>query len=136
MVISILAVIVWYGFNRQPGGQETAVRKSSPYTEPVEYTKCTTTDGEVIFGEPPAGTKCKEFENIRSEITIAPSSKPVTGSAVGEPSLAAGKFRCDGRQHCSQMTSRAEAEFFLKNCPNMKMDGDRDGIPCENDSRF
>jgi cold shock CspA family protein len=45
-------------------------------------------------------------------------------------------FRCDGRQHCSQMTSRDEAEFFLENCPNTKMDGDRDGIPCENDSRF
>ncbi|PNE01845.1 cold-shock protein [Alcanivorax sp. MD8A] len=45
-------------------------------------------------------------------------------------------FRCDGRLHCSQMTSRAEAEFFTKNCPNTKMDGDRDGIPCENDHRF
>lgn len=45
-------------------------------------------------------------------------------------------FRCDGREHCSQMTSRAEAVFFIKHCPNTKMDGDRDGIPCENDSRF
>lgn len=45
-------------------------------------------------------------------------------------------FRCDGRQHCSQMTSRAEAEFFIRNCPDTKMDGDSDGIPCENDSRF
>ena len=45
-------------------------------------------------------------------------------------------FKCDGRVHCSQMTSRAEAEFFVRNCPNTKMDGDRDGIPCENDSRF
>ncbi|WP_373187764.1 excalibur calcium-binding domain-containing protein [Halopseudomonas sp.] len=45
-------------------------------------------------------------------------------------------FKCDGRQHCSQMTSRAEAEFFTRNCPNTKMDGDRDGIPCENDTRF
>lgn len=46
------------------------------------------------------------------------------------------KFTCDGRQYCSQMTSRAEAEFFTKHCPNTKMDGDNDGIPCENDSRF
>jgi len=46
------------------------------------------------------------------------------------------QFTCDGRQHCSQMTSRAEAEFFTKHCPNTKMDGDNDGIPCENDSRF
>jgi len=46
------------------------------------------------------------------------------------------KFTCDGRQHCSQMNSRAEAVFFIRNCPNTKMDGDNDGIPCENDSRF
>lgn len=46
------------------------------------------------------------------------------------------QFTCDGRQHCSQMTSRAEAEFFIKHCPDTKMDGDNDGIPCENDTRF
>lgn len=40
-------------------------------------------------------------------------------------------FRCDGRQHCSQMTSYEEAKFFLNHCPNVKMDGDNDGIPCE-----
>ena len=45
-------------------------------------------------------------------------------------------FRCDGRQHCSQMTSREEAVFFTRNCPNTKMDGDNDGIPCERDSRW
>jgi hypothetical protein len=46
-------------------------------------------------------------------------------------------FTCDGRQYCSQMTSCEEAVFFLENCPNVKMDGERgrdghgDGIPCE-----
>ncbi len=42
-----------------------------------------------------------------------------------------GQYRCDGRTHCSQMTSCAEATFFLRNCPGVKMDGDGDGIPCE-----
>ena len=41
------------------------------------------------------------------------------------------KFHCDGRQHCSQMRSYEEAKFFLNHCPNTKMDGDRDGVPCE-----
>ena len=41
------------------------------------------------------------------------------------------QFKCDGRQHCSQMHSYEEAKFFLRNCPNTKMDGDNDGIPCE-----
>ncbi len=40
-------------------------------------------------------------------------------------------YRCDGRKHCSQMSSCAEAKFFLSNCPGVKMDGDNDGIPCE-----
>ena len=40
-------------------------------------------------------------------------------------------FKCDGRTYCSQMTSCEEAKFFLKNCPDPKMDGNNDGIPCE-----
>lgn len=50
--------------------------------------------------------------------------------------VSSNKFKCDGRQHCSQMNSRAEAVYFINNCPDTKMDGDYDGIPCENDSRF
>ncbi|MGF1884097.1 excalibur calcium-binding domain-containing protein [Vibrio splendidus] len=46
------------------------------------------------------------------------------------------QFTCDGRQYCSQMTSRKEAVYFIQHCPNSKMDGDNDGIPCEHDSRF
>jgi hypothetical protein len=41
------------------------------------------------------------------------------------------KFKCDGRIYCSQMTSCEEAKFFLENCPGVKMDGNRDGVPCE-----
>ncbi|PQA76357.1 cold shock domain-containing protein [Rhodoferax sp. TS-BS-61-7] len=40
-------------------------------------------------------------------------------------------FRCDGRNMCSQMTSCREATLFLQNCPGMQMDGNGDGIPCE-----
>jgi hypothetical protein len=47
------------------------------------------------------------------------------------PQAAAANRRCDGRTRCSQMTSCAEATWFLKNCPGVEMDGDRDGIPCE-----
>jgi hypothetical protein len=41
-------------------------------------------------------------------------------------------YSCDGRIRCSQMTSCAEAKFFLEHCPGTKMDGDGDGVPCEN----
>jgi len=40
-------------------------------------------------------------------------------------------FECDGRTHCSQMKSCAEATFFIQHCPGTKMDGDGDGVPCE-----
>lgn len=66
--------------------------------------------------------------SIREAAQTAPryASKPVEMDAG---------FHCDGRQYCSQMTSRAEAEYFNRYCPNTKMDGDNDGRPCENDSR-
>ena len=41
------------------------------------------------------------------------------------------KFSCDGRTMCSQMTSCAEALYFLRNCPDVEMDGNGDGEPCE-----
>jgi hypothetical protein len=59
-----------------------------------------------------------------------------SSQAAESMASAAPQFSCDGRQHCSKMHSRAEAEFFIQNCPNTKMDGDNDGEPCENDSRF
>lgn len=40
-------------------------------------------------------------------------------------------FHCDGRTRCAQMTSYAEATFFIKQCPGTKMDGDGDGVPYE-----
>jgi hypothetical protein len=40
-------------------------------------------------------------------------------------------FQCDGRTYCSQMTSCAEATYFLQHCPGVKMDGGGDGVPCE-----
>lgn len=40
-------------------------------------------------------------------------------------------YSCDGRTMCSQMTSCAEATYFIRNCPNTQMDGDGDGVPCE-----
>lgn len=45
--------------------------------------------------------------------------------------LATTQFKCDGRTHCSQMSSYEEALFFLRNCPGTQMDGNNDGEPCE-----
>ncbi len=40
-------------------------------------------------------------------------------------------LKCEGKQYCNQMTSCKEARFYLKNCPNVKIDGNNDGVPCE-----
>lgn len=42
-----------------------------------------------------------------------------------------GKYKCSGKMYCSEMTSCAEAKFYLKNCPGTKLDGNYDGVPCE-----
>ncbi len=58
--------------------------------------------------------------------TPVPESMPiVVMESTTEP------FNCDGRSHCSQMNSCEEATAFLHHCPGMEMDGDGDGIPCE-----
>ncbi|WP_308410049.1 excalibur calcium-binding domain-containing protein [Xanthomonas arboricola] len=40
-------------------------------------------------------------------------------------------YSCGGRKHCSQMTSCDDATWVLRNCPDTTMDGDHDGVPCE-----
>ncbi|MCD0416772.1 excalibur calcium-binding domain-containing protein [Rubrivivax sp. JA1024] len=47
------------------------------------------------------------------------------------PAATSSRFSCDGRTRCTQMRSCEEAKFFLDHCPGVQMDGDHDGIPCE-----
>lgn len=63
----------------------------------------------------------------------SPAAAPPSRIPAAPAATAAEKagFRCDGRTYCSQMTSCAEARYFLANCPGVKMDGNRDGEPCE-----
>lgn len=46
------------------------------------------------------------------------------------PSASSG-FTCGGKQYCREMTSCAEARFYLQQCGLSRLDGDRDGVPCE-----
>lgn len=58
-----------------------------------------------------------------SAVSAPPST---TGRNVGTT-----RYSCDGRTYCSQMNSCAEAMYFIAHCPGTKMDGDNDGVPCE-----
>lgn len=59
------------------------------------------------------------------------SSRSVPSPVAAAPTPAAATYRCDGRTHCSQMTSCAEATWFINHCPGTTMDGNHDGVPCE-----
>lgn len=93
----------------------------------------------------------KAYQHFTKDVssTETPSQAPATLATAAfqvesiqpkdkEPALppASPSFVCDGRTHCSQMRSLAEAKFFLQNCPNTKMDGDNDGNPCERQFGF
>ena len=67
-----------------------------------------------------------EEKRKREAAASAPTARP---AAANPPVTTASS--CDGRKYCSQMTSCAEAKYFLANCPGAKMDGDKNGIPCE-----
>ncbi len=55
----------------------------------------------------------------------------IAGKSTQHTEAAGQQFTCDGRTHCSQMTSCVEATYFLQHCPNTQMDGNNDGGPCE-----
>jgi micrococcal nuclease len=71
---------------------------------------------------PPAGGTAPATSTSDLVIGGAPR-RPATPASAG--------WRCDGRTQCSQMRSCEEATWFLQNCPGVKMDGNRDGVPCE-----
>jgi cold shock CspA family protein len=66
-----------------------------------------------------------------SRYTKQTVSEPTPVEFVSRPTSPTSTYSCDGRTMCSQMTSCAEATFFIRNCPNTQMDGDHDGVPCE-----
>ena len=73
-------------------------------------------------------TKYQDASSRYSEDALA--AKPVPAAGDTEE-VASQPFACDGRTHCSQMSSCAEATYFLNNCPGVEMDGDGDGVACE-----
>ncbi len=72
------------------------------------------------------------WQGVKYNDQILGKKEPwATSNAETDSGASNFNLKCDGRMHCSQMTSYEEAVFFLRNCPGVKMDGDGDGIPCE-----
>jgi len=108
IIIGIVALTGWLGYQRY--------NAPKPVVEPAEAApEVRVIAPPSMYGHPPGS---------RTSSPSEPLPAPTVSSSPA-------KFVCDGRTYCSQMTSCAEATFFLKNCPGTKMDGDGDGIPCE-----
>lgn len=78
----------------------------------------------------PTPAQLNAEQKKRQSRGVDPAAALPSQASAG-PAEAKSRYACDGRTHCNQMTSCAEAKYFLANCPNVKMDGDHDGIPCE-----
>lgn len=137
IILFLVAALAWYGFMHYNEIKALASGSTALYSQPIEYSKCTTSDGRIIYGKPPVGTECKNIESIKNSVTVT-SGQNINSEGAnsdskfdGKPSISERKYSCDGRTYCSQMTSCEEAEFFLRNCPNVKMDGNNDGVPCQ-----
>jgi len=48
------------------------------------------------------------------------------------PAQPEGAWRCGAKRTCGEMTSCEEARFYLTQCGVSRLDGDKDGRPCEN----
>jgi cold shock CspA family protein len=55
----------------------------------------------------------------------------ITELPVAEQPRFESQYKCEGKTRCNQMTSCAEAMYYLNNCPGSVTDGDGDGRPCE-----
>ena len=56
---------------------------------------------------------------------------PLTQSSGGQTSSGSAGFSCSPRKTCSQMVSCAEAQHHLTVCGNRQLDGNSNGVPCE-----
>ena len=56
---------------------------------------------------------------------------PATPSGDFQATPPISTFKCGTKHYCREMTSCDEARFFLKQCGVTTIDGDHDGVPCE-----
>lgn len=64
-------------------------------------------------------------------VSVAYSSNTADKEPKKEPKQKSERYSCDGRPTCKQISSCAEARFYLEECGLTKLDRDHDGIPCE-----
>ena len=119
-----------WSVRRGDGKGPHADRSADPYSAPERQARALRRGLHQAGGaEHPRDFRRRHGPCPRPEGAAAPSPRPAPAAAAASP--ASGPWRCDGRTQCSQMRSCAEATWFLRHCTGTVMDGDGDGVPCE-----
>ena len=117
------------------GGGKTAKRptqrsnrheSTAPHGSLRRTWRSTVLTGALLLGL--GGYAWQQFST--SELLSQPQTFERDSPARAIPA-ATSQFVCEGKQHCSEMRSCEEAQFYVANCPNTLMDGDNDGRACE-----
>lgn len=67
------------------------------------------------------------------EVAPSTTTRGLLSAPAGRSHAAAGPLgQCGAKRYCREMTSCAEARFYLEQCGVSTIDGDADGRPCEN----
>jgi len=123
LIVVVLVILAFYGYKLVQSENDTTTNSIIDVaTDTSTGYAFTSTDFDDI---PPT------YVDSKPTSASDPILNSVVNSQPAPPVVATPSFSCDGRQHCSQMKSCAEATYFIQHCPNTKMDGNNDGIPCE-----
>jgi len=116
---------------RRPAPQHATAHRREARRERPPRRKSSGLGSKVVVGTLLLGGAAFAYQKFASLQTPAVDMPQIQGAQTPAAPVAANNYVCDGRQHCSQMHSCEEATWFIRNCPNTKMDGEGDGIPCE-----
>jgi hypothetical protein len=140
--LALLAVLAFYGFRRCSPRDATGI--------PIQRHPAATGASEEGAAEPTPAPAANDRPWPASEAASRPASgeesrpaaeaetqpasaaEPQANSVPGaEPPEPPEAFTCQGKTRCSEMVSCEEATYYLIHCPGVQIDGDGDGVPCE-----
>lgn len=96
-----------------------------------ETTKTTQIDNYIKNQKEDQNEEKIDMHEYNDQLLISKKERSDSQTITMELPTKSSLYKCDGREYCNQMHSCKEATFFINNCPNTKMDGDGDGVPCE-----